>query len=144
MTFELCWQTIKSSYRPDWTHGKRISKSYHEYNFKRSRKGSKICSTSVRFPNSIFRLVITHLDKKSESIYPPLPAGHSVLLAKEAKLMVLRYRNYLDVWRLGASEESDLKTVDVGSSLSLKQEPVKVLTLRTKDGEAIRFGRTRE
>ncbi|XP_043480548.1 U3 small nucleolar RNA-associated protein 4 homolog [Leptopilina heterotoma] len=67
--------------------------------------------------------------------YPPLLQPPCVTVCKKSRCILLRYSNFLELWRLGESKISDF--VPVGTLHQLTEEPVKLLTLKTKDDENI-------
>ena len=68
--------------------------------------------------------------------YPPLLQPPCVSVCRKSRCILLRYSNFLELWRLGESKNSQ-DSVPVGTLHQLKEEPVKLLTLQTKDDENI-------
>ena len=68
--------------------------------------------------------------------YPPLLQPPCVTVCRKSRCILLRYSNFLELWRLGESKNFQ-DSVPVGTLHQLKEEPVKLLTLKTKDEENI-------
>ncbi|XP_034938638.1 U3 small nucleolar RNA-associated protein 4 homolog [Chelonus insularis] len=66
--------------------------------------------------------------------YPPLLETPSVIVCRESRCILLRYVNYLELWKLGTATN---ETVSSGMFYPLESEPIKLLELRTKGGESI-------
>ncbi|XP_011310625.1 cirhin [Fopius arisanus] len=75
--------------------------------------------------------------------YPPLLANPCVSLCTKSRSILLRYPNYLELWRLGLLNTADSTAKNghinekSGMIYQLEEEPIKLLELRTKKNEAI-------
>ncbi|XP_014215033.1 U3 small nucleolar RNA-associated protein 4 homolog [Copidosoma floridanum] len=69
--------------------------------------------------------------------YPPLLQSPAAHVCSKSKCILLRYHNYLELWKLGSIDVSLNSVVNAGESYHLDQVPVKLLELRTKLGENI-------
>ncbi|KAK3086816.1 hypothetical protein FSP39_023935 [Pinctada imbricata] len=63
-----------------------------------------------------------------------IPHHKVVHVAKQRKLVLLQYSNYLELWKLGHTRASSDKN---GEILPLESNPLKLLQLKTKDDEHI-------
>lgn len=77
--------------------------------------------------------------------YPPIPHGNNIITVPESNHIALRKQSVIDVWRLGKAHPTDIDTEDLSQIdpqfsnkfLALKEQPVKILELKTKDDETI-------
>jgi len=65
---------------------------------------------------------------------PHLPTPGSVSIARQARCVLMTYRDRLELWRLGSTSYS---TGGIGAVLPLDSEPVKVVELGVKKGEVV-------
>ncbi|XP_015116456.1 U3 small nucleolar RNA-associated protein 4 homolog [Diachasma alloeum] len=75
--------------------------------------------------------------------YPPLLSNPCVTICRKSRCILLRYSNYLELWRLGTSNTIDspdrngyVKEKN-GMVYQLEEDPIKLLELRTKKNEGI-------
>jgi len=79
-------------------------------------------------------LTISAYPARSITKLPPIPFGPNVCVAGSARAVMLRYRDSLEVWRLGhTSHNSGM----IGTVLPLDAEPRKLIKMDTKDAEFI-------
>ncbi|KAJ8686698.1 hypothetical protein QAD02_022492 [Eretmocerus hayati] len=69
--------------------------------------------------------------------YPPLLQPPCVHTCPKSRCIVLRYHNFLEVWKLGAAERNIENGVQSGYLHQLEEEPMKILQLKTKLDESI-------
>lgn len=72
--------------------------------------------------------------------YPPLLQPPCVYICPKSKCIMLRYHNYLELWRLGSvlkSSQDSEEPIQPGFLHQLEDEPVKLLQLRAKLDENI-------
>ncbi|XP_015588039.1 U3 small nucleolar RNA-associated protein 4 homolog [Cephus cinctus] len=69
--------------------------------------------------------------------YPPLLQPPCVTVCKKTRCILLRYTNYLEIWRLGKANTSSQNKIQVGMTHPLEEEPIKLLELKTKGNESI-------
>jgi len=65
---------------------------------------------------------------------PPLPRDGVIELAGDTSLFLFRYRTSLDVWRLGDTDDKDVK---LERHLQLSQQPTRILRLDTPNEEKL-------
>ena len=69
--------------------------------------------------------------------YPPLLQPPCAYACPKSRCIMLRYHNYLEVWKLGKAAETNENDVSPGNIYRLQDEPVKILQLMTKNDENI-------
>ncbi|KAK3576371.1 hypothetical protein CHS0354_018919 [Potamilus streckersoni] len=65
---------------------------------------------------------------------PPVPHLSHVSVAREAKVVLLRYPDYVEVWKLG---HTDKEKGENGDILPLRSNPVKLIQLKSKSSEPV-------
>ncbi|XP_023334563.1 U3 small nucleolar RNA-associated protein 4 homolog, partial [Eurytemora carolleeae] len=79
-------------------------------------------------------LTISNYVTKSVSRVAATPRGGISEVAADAGILMLKYRNYLELWRLGETVQG---SGAVGSNLPLSREPVKLIQIKSKDDPII-------
>jgi U3 small nucleolar RNA-associated protein 4 len=79
-------------------------------------------------------LTISNYITKAVTRVAATPRGGISQVAADARVLLLKYRTYLELWRLGDTEQG---SGAVGSNLPLSREPVKLVQIMTKDDERI-------
>jgi len=79
-------------------------------------------------------LTISAYPARTITKLPPIPAGSNICVAGESRAVLLRYRDSLEVWRLGQTSRNSGM---IGTVLPLDKEPVKLIKMETKDSEFI-------
>jgi U3 small nucleolar RNA-associated protein 4 len=69
--------------------------------------------------------------------YPPLLQPPCVYVCPKSKCIMLRYHNYLELWKLGVIMKYNKNTIQSGFLDQLEEEPKKLLELKTKLDENI-------
>ncbi|XP_063439179.1 U3 small nucleolar RNA-associated protein 4 homolog [Mytilus trossulus] len=95
--------------------------------------GDKIVSGGVD-TNLVVAMAKETKGVKHRRKYPGFPSYSMVKVASEAKVVMLQYANYLEVWKLGHTTKNSDKS---GEILPLMSKPIKLLQLKTKDSERI-------
>lgn len=79
-------------------------------------------------------LTVSSYPPKVVNKYGPFLTPPSATISQEQRLILLKYLNYLEVWRLGTvATRNEPGTHDI----SLKEQPKKLLELKSKHGKAI-------
>ncbi|XP_063702015.1 U3 small nucleolar RNA-associated protein 4 homolog [Culicoides brevitarsis] len=79
-------------------------------------------------------LTISSYPPKIVNKYGPFLASPSATISQEQRTILLKYQNYLEIWRLGTTEARD----EPGRhDISLKNQPKKLLELKSKHGKHI-------
>ncbi|XP_003699717.1 UTP4 small subunit processome component l(3)72Dn [Megachile rotundata] len=69
--------------------------------------------------------------------YPPLLQPPCATVCRKSRCILLRYTNFLELWRLGSSTKVPPESVRPGMFHQLEEEPLKLLQLKTKRDESI-------
>ncbi|XP_031830992.1 UTP4 small subunit processome component l(3)72Dn isoform X1 [Nomia melanderi] len=69
--------------------------------------------------------------------YPPLLQLPCSTVCRKSRCILLRYTNFLELWRLGSPVKVSPESVHPGMFHQLEEEPIKLLQLRTKGDESI-------
>nr|XP_033325661.1 U3 small nucleolar RNA-associated protein 4 homolog [Megalopta genalis] len=69
--------------------------------------------------------------------YPPLLQPPCSTICRKSKCILLRYTNFLELWRLGSPAKVPPESVHPGMIHQLEEEPIKLLQLKTKGDENI-------
>lgn len=121
--------TIKSNGR--WVKG--IERRLHEHDVRALvEAGGKLYSAGVDG-----HLVQSSYPPKTLIRYPPLLQSPSVILSKKSKCILLRYSNYLELWKLGSISKKMQLNFKPGTVHQLQDDPVNLLQLKTKGNESI-------
>jgi len=79
-------------------------------------------------------LTITNYKEKSLTRAPPLPRGGVIEAAGDTGLILLKYNQSLEIWRLGTTEQN---TGMIGVNLPLSSQPERILQVVAKDDESL-------
>ncbi|XP_012274554.1 U3 small nucleolar RNA-associated protein 4 homolog isoform X1 [Orussus abietinus] len=69
--------------------------------------------------------------------YPPLLQPPCVTVCKKSRCILLRYTNYLELWKLASTSKTSQNSSHVQTTHWLGEEPIKLLQLKTKGDEPI-------
>ncbi|KZC09523.1 PREDICTED: cirhin [Dufourea novaeangliae] len=69
--------------------------------------------------------------------YPPLLQPPCATVCRKSRCILLRYTNFLELWRLGSTAKVSPESVHPGMFHQLEEEPMKLLQLKTKGDENI-------
>ncbi|XP_076637416.1 UTP4 small subunit processome component l(3)72Dn [Colletes latitarsis] len=69
--------------------------------------------------------------------YPPLLQPPCATVCRKSRCILLRYTNFLELWRLGSPTKVSPESVHPGMFHQLEEEPIKLLQLKTKGEENI-------
>ncbi|XP_076281680.1 UTP4 small subunit processome component l(3)72Dn [Lasioglossum baleicum] len=69
--------------------------------------------------------------------YPPLLQPPCSTVCRKSRCILLRYTNFLELWRLGSPTKVSPESVHPGMIHQLEEEPIKLLQLKTKGDENI-------
>ncbi|XP_063976661.1 U3 small nucleolar RNA-associated protein 4 homolog [Diachasmimorpha longicaudata] len=128
---------LKSSGRYQWVKG--IERRLHTHDVRALvETNGKLFSAGVDG-----YLAQSSYPPKSLVKYPPLLANPCVTICPKSRCILLRYSNYLELWRLGTANSinSSMRNGHAkeknGTIYPLEEEPIKLLELKTKKNEAI-------
>lgn len=82
-------------------------------------------------------LAVSSYPPKNLVKYPPLFQPPCAMVCRKSRCVLLRYSNYLELWRLGSATKDPPKLVGPAMLHQLEDEPIKLLRLETKDDENI-------
>ncbi|XP_012266605.2 U3 small nucleolar RNA-associated protein 4 homolog [Athalia rosae] len=82
-------------------------------------------------------LVMSSYPPKTVVKYPPFLQFPCVLVSRRSKCILLRYRNYLELWKLGSVNKKTQTNCRPGTIHQLHEEPVSLLQLKTKASDSI-------
>ncbi|XP_046433758.1 U3 small nucleolar RNA-associated protein 4 homolog [Neodiprion fabricii] len=121
--------TIKSSGR--WVKG--IERRLHEHDVRALvESNGKLYSAGVDG-----HLVQSTYPPKTMIKYPPILQSPCVLISEMSRCILLRYSNYLELWKLGSISRKSQQNFQPGTIHQLEEEPINLLQLRTKASESI-------
>ncbi|XP_043260482.1 U3 small nucleolar RNA-associated protein 4 homolog [Colletes gigas] len=69
--------------------------------------------------------------------YPPLLQPPCATVCRKSRCILLRYTNFLELWRLGSPTKVSPESVHPGMFHQLEEEPIKLLQLKTRGEENI-------
>lgn len=126
------YSKIKIKFNGRWVKG--IERRLHEHDVRALVEANgKLYSAGVDG-----YLVQSSYPPKTLIKYPPFLQSPSVLLSRKSKCILLRYSNYLELWRLGSvGKKLQQREFYPGTLHQLKEEPINLLQLKTKAGESI-------
>ncbi|XP_043284715.1 U3 small nucleolar RNA-associated protein 4 homolog isoform X2 [Venturia canescens] len=124
--------TLKSGGRPQWVKG--IERRLHAHDVRALVEASgKLWSAGVDG-----YLAVSSYPPKLLVKYPPFLKPPCVKVCRRSRCVMLRYTNYLELWRLGKPVKLTKESViSPGALHPLDENPMKLLELRTKNEEAI-------
>lgn len=82
-------------------------------------------------------LVQSSYPPKTMIKYPPFLQSPSVLISRKSRCVLLRYSNYIELWKLGSVSKKLQQYAKPGMIHQLQEEPVNLLKLKTKANESI-------
>lgn len=127
----FCKVTLKSSGRSQWVKG--IERRLHAHDVRALIEADgKLYSAGVDG-----YLAQSSYPPKILVKYPPLLQPPCAYVCRKSRCILLRYSNYLELWRLGSTVKVPQETVRPGMIHQLEEEPIKLLELKTKGDENI-------
>lgn len=121
---------LKSTGRPRWVKG--IERKIHVHDVRALLENDgKLYSAGVDG-----YLAQSSYPPKKLFKYPPILSTPCVTICKKSRCIVLRYVNYLELWRLGATDNNG-EEKKPGTLYQLDDTPIKLLKLQTKRDETI-------
>jgi U3 small nucleolar RNA-associated protein 4 len=88
-------------------------------------------------------LTVSSFPPKQVNRYGPFLQAPSVCVAKKARLILLRYVNYLEIWRMGTAADKKIEFIHHDDpsvkrqAFELQQHPEKMLEMRSKHDENV-------
>lgn len=82
-------------------------------------------------------LAVSSYPPKNLVKYPPLLQSPCAIICRKSRCILLRYTNYLELWRLGLITKDPPELVRSSMLHQLDEEPIKLLQLQTKGDESI-------
>ncbi|OAD61377.1 Cirhin [Eufriesea mexicana] len=127
----FCKITMKSSGRPQWVKG--IERRLHAHDVRALVEANgKLYSAGVDG-----YLAQSSYPPKVLVKYPPLLQLPCATVCRKSRCILLRYTNFLELWRLGSSTKVSPESIRPGMFHQLEEEPIKLLQLKTKRDENI-------
>ncbi|CAL7943400.1 unnamed protein product [Xylocopa violacea] len=127
----FCKITVKSSGRQQWVKG--IERRLHAHDVRALIEADgKLYSAGVDG-----YLAQSSYPPKVLVKYPPLLQPPCATVCRKSRCILLRYTNFLELWRLGSYSKSSSESVHPGMFHQLEDEPIKLLQLKTKRDENI-------
>lgn len=127
----FCKITMKSSGRPQWVKG--IERRLHAHDVRALVEADgKLYSAGVDG-----YLAQSSYPPKILVKYPPLLQLPCATVCRKSRCILLRYTNFLELWRLGSSTKVSSESIRPGMVHQLEEEPIKLLQLKTKRDEHI-------
>lgn len=127
----FCKITLKSSGRPQWVKG--IERRLHVHDVRALVEANgKLYSAGVDG-----YLAVSSYPPKNLVKYPPLLQPPCATICRKSRCILLRYTNYLELWRLGSATKEPPELVRSSMLHQLDEEPMKLLQLQTKGDESI-------
>ncbi|XP_003698089.1 U3 small nucleolar RNA-associated protein 4 homolog [Apis florea] len=127
----FCKITMKSSGRPQWVKG--IERRLHAHDVRALVEADgKLYSAGVDG-----YLAQSSYPPKVLVKYPPLLQIPCATVCRKSRCILLRYPNFLELWRLGSSTKVSSESIRPGMLYQLEEEPIKLLQLKTKKDENI-------
>lgn len=126
----FCKVTLKSSGKFQWVKG--IERRLHMHDVRALLEANgKLYSAGVDG-----YLAVSSYPPKNLVKYPPLQSSCATICRK-SRCILLRYTNYLELWRLGSVTKDPPELVRSSMLHQLDEEPTKLLQLQTKGNESI-------
>ncbi|XP_067207105.1 U3 small nucleolar RNA-associated protein 4 homolog isoform X2 [Linepithema humile] len=127
----FCKVTLKSSGKSQWVKG--IERRLHVHDVRALVEANgKLYSAGVDG-----YLAVSSYPPKNLVKYPPLLQPPCAIVCRKSRCILLRYTNYLELWRLGSVTKDCPKLIGTSMLHQLDKEPIKLLQLETKSGESI-------
>lgn len=127
----FCKITMKSSGRPQWVKG--IERRLHAHDVRALVEANgKLYSAGVDG-----YLAQSSYPPKVLVKYPPLLQLPCATVCRKSRCILLRYTNFLELWRLGSTTKISPESIRPGMFHQLEEEPMKLLQLKTKRDENI-------
>ncbi|XP_072754367.1 U3 small nucleolar RNA-associated protein 4 homolog [Anoplolepis gracilipes] len=127
----FCKVAVKSSGKFQWVKG--IERRLHMHDVRALLEANgKLYSAGVDA-----YLAVSSYPPKNLVKYPPLLQSPCATICRKSRCILLRYRNYLELWRLGSVTKDPPELVRSSMLYQLDEEPIKLLQLQTKDDESI-------
>lgn len=127
----FCKIIMKSTGRPQWVKG--IERRLHTHDVRALVEADgKLYSAGVDG-----YLAQSSYPPKVLVKYPPLLQSPCATVCKKSRCILLRYTNFLELWRLGSSTKVPPESTHPGMFHQLEEEPIKLLELKTKRDENI-------
>lgn len=127
----FCKVMPKSSGKSQWVKG--IERKLHVHDVRALVEyNGKLYSAGVDG-----YLAVSSYPPKNLVKYPPLLQPPCAMVCRKSRCILLRYTNYLELWRVGSSTKDAPKLVGPVMLYQLEDEPIKLLRLETKDDENI-------
>ncbi|XP_077273019.1 UTP4 small subunit processome component l(3)72Dn [Temnothorax americanus] len=127
----FCKVILKSSGKPQWVKG--IERRLHVHDVRALVEASgKLYSAGVDG-----YLAVSSYPPKNLVKYPPLLQPPCAIICRKSRCILLRYANYLELWRLGSATKDPPELVRTSMLHQLDEEPIKLLQLQTKGDESI-------
>ncbi|KMR04269.1 cirhin-like protein [Lasius niger] len=127
----FCKVTLKSSGKFQWVKG--IERRLHIHDVRALVEANgKLYSAGVDG-----YLAVSSYPPKNLVKYPPLLQAPCATICRKSRCILLRYTNYLELWRLGSITKDPPELVRSSMLHELDEEPMKLLELQTKGDESI-------
>jgi len=130
----FCRVIMKASGKPQWVKG--IERRLHMHDVRALVEANgKLYSAGVDG-----YLAISSYPPKNLVKYPPLLQSLSqpcAIVCRKSRCILLKYTNYLELWRLGSATKDPAERVGSSRLLQLDDERIKLLQLQTKGDESI-------
>lgn len=127
----FCKVILKSSGKSQWVKG--IERRLHIHDVRALVEANgKLYSAGVDG-----YLAVSSYPPKNLIKYPPLLQQPCATICQKSKCILLRYTNYLELWRLGSVTTDPPELVRSFMLYQLDEEPIKLLQLQTKGNESI-------
>ncbi|XP_076684904.1 UTP4 small subunit processome component l(3)72Dn isoform X2 [Andrena cerasifolii] len=127
----FCKITMKSTGRAQWVKG--IERRLHAHDVRALVDADgKLYSAGVDG-----YLAQSSYPPKILVKYPPLLQLPCAIVCRKSRCILLRYTNFLELWRLGSPAKAAPESIRPGMFHQLEEEPIKLLQLKTKRDENI-------
>ncbi|EZA58210.1 U3 small nucleolar RNA-associated protein 4 homolog isoform X1 [Ooceraea biroi] len=127
----FCKVILKSSGKPQWVKG--IERRLHVHDVRALVEANgKLYSAGVDG-----YLAVSSYPPKNLVKYPPLLQPPCATICRKSRCILLRYTNYLELWRLGSATKDPPEPVRSSMLHQLDDQPIKLLQLQTKGDESI-------
>ena len=127
----FCKITMKSTGRAQWVKG--IERRLHAHDVRALVDADgKLYSAGVDG-----YLAQSSYPPKILVKYPPLLQMPCAIVCRKSRCILLRYTNFLELWRLGSPAKVPPESIRPGMFHQLEEEPIKLLQLKTKRDENI-------
>ncbi|XP_011263499.1 U3 small nucleolar RNA-associated protein 4 homolog [Camponotus floridanus] len=127
----FCKVTLKSSGKSQWVKGIERRLHIHDVRALLETNG-KLYSAGVDG-----YLAVSSYPPKNLVKYPPLLQSPCATICRKSRCILLRYTNYLELWRLGSITKDPPELIRSSMLHQLDEEPIKLLQLQAKGDESI-------